>query len=112
MSEPPKPPMAGMARCRWCELGTQTPCHWEEDAAPCLAEQLRTARKTIEARSSPTKGVACAFCGRTEKQVRLMVAGPTQYICDECVELCMEVIHTERDTVEGEAEYLSWFERD
>lgn len=34
----------------------------------------------------------CSFCGRTQKQVHKMIAGPDVYICDQCVELCTEII--------------------
>ncbi len=34
----------------------------------------------------------CSFCGKTQEQVRRLVAGPGVYICDECVELCQEII--------------------
>jgi ATP-dependent Clp protease ATP-binding subunit ClpX len=34
----------------------------------------------------------CSFCGKTEKEVKKLVAGPGVYICDGCVELCREVI--------------------
>lgn len=36
--------------------------------------------------------LACSFCGRTEKQVAKLVAGPGVYICDSCVELANKVI--------------------
>jgi hypothetical protein len=35
----------------------------------------------------------CSFCGKTEAQVRTIVAGPGVYICDQCVYLCLEVIN-------------------
>ena len=34
----------------------------------------------------------CSFCGKTQKQVKILVAGPGVYICDECIELCNEII--------------------
>ena len=34
----------------------------------------------------------CSFCGKTQDQVRRLIAGPNVYICDECVELCDEII--------------------
>ena len=37
----------------------------------------------------------CSFCGKTQEQVRKLVAGPGVYICDECIELCNEVIEEE-----------------
>jgi ATP-dependent Clp protease ATP-binding subunit ClpX len=43
----------------------------------------------------------CSFCGKTQEQVRKLVAGPGVYICDECIELCNEIIEEE---LYGEAE--------
>ena len=37
----------------------------------------------------------CSFCGKLQEQVRKLVAGPGVYICDECIELCNEIIEEE-----------------
>ncbi len=37
----------------------------------------------------------CSFCGKTQKQVKKLIAGPGVYICDECIELCNEIIEDE-----------------
>ncbi len=37
----------------------------------------------------------CSFCGKTQDQVRRLIAGPGVYICDECIELCSEIINDE-----------------
>ena len=37
----------------------------------------------------------CSFCGKTQEQVRKLVAGPGVYICDECVKLCDEIVEEE-----------------
>ncbi|MCY4292414.1 MAG: ATP-dependent Clp protease ATP-binding subunit ClpX [Roseovarius sp.] len=37
----------------------------------------------------------CSFCGKSQREVRKLIAGPTVYICDECVELCMDIIREE-----------------
>jgi ATP-dependent Clp protease ATP-binding subunit ClpX len=37
----------------------------------------------------------CSFCGKSQYEVRKLIAGPTVFICDECVELCMDIIHEE-----------------
>ncbi len=36
--------------------------------------------------------VACSFCGKSQKEVKKLIAGPTVYICDECIELCNDII--------------------
>ena len=38
------------------------------------------------------KQLKCSFCGKTQEQVRRLIAGPGVYICDECIELCSEII--------------------
>ena len=48
-----------------------------------------------------TKGLRCSFCGKNQDQVRRLIAGPQVYICDECIELCSEIIEEE---FEGEEE--------
>lgn len=45
------------------------------------------------------KQLKCSFCGKTQDQVRRLVAGPGVYICDECIELCSEIIDEEFDEV-------------
>jgi len=40
----------------------------------------------------------CSFCGKSQHEVRKLIAGPTEFICDECVELCMEIIREENKT--------------
>ena len=37
----------------------------------------------------------CSFCGKSQEQVRKLIAGPGVYICDECIELCNEIIEEE-----------------
>jgi len=37
----------------------------------------------------------CSFCGKSQHEVRKLIAGPTVFICDECVELCKDIIHEE-----------------
>ena len=50
----------------------------------------------------------CSFCGKTQDQVKKLIAGPEVYICDECVELCNEILDEEffenkdKDGIEGE----------
>ncbi|WP_337447801.1 ATP-dependent Clp protease ATP-binding subunit ClpX [Corynebacterium pseudokroppenstedtii] len=39
----------------------------------------------------------CSFCGKSQKQVRKLIAGPGVYICDECIDLCNEIIEEEFD---------------
>jgi ATP-dependent Clp protease ATP-binding subunit ClpX len=40
----------------------------------------------------------CSFCGKSQHEVRKLIAGPTVFICDECIELCMDIIREENKT--------------
>jgi ATP-dependent Clp protease ATP-binding subunit ClpX len=42
----------------------------------------------------------CSFCGKSQKQVKKLIAGPGVYVCDECIELCNEIIAEEFSTTE------------
>ncbi|HBH12186.1 MAG: ATP-dependent Clp protease ATP-binding subunit ClpX [Clostridiales bacterium 38_11] len=48
------------------------------------------------------KQLRCSFCGKTQDQVKRLIAGPNVYICNECVELCKEIIDEEIDFLEDE----------
>jgi hypothetical protein len=43
----------------------------------------------------PNKTLYCSFCGKSQHEVRKLIAGPTVFICDECVELCNEIIEND-----------------
>ncbi len=51
-------------------------------------------------KSDDSKLLYCSFCGKSQAEVRKLIAGPSVFICDECVELCNDII---REEVEGEA---------
>ncbi|MDD5794382.1 ATP-dependent Clp protease ATP-binding subunit ClpX [Clostridium sp. HCP1S3_B4] len=54
------------------------------------------------------KQLKCSFCGKNQDQVKRLIAGPGVYICDECIELCSEIIADEtEETVEFESNILS-----
>ena len=46
-------------------------------------------------RGSATRTFKCSFCGKSQKQVKKLIAGPGVYICDECIDLCNEIIEEE-----------------
>src|SRR5579875_3375261 len=46
----------------------------------------------------PKNTLYCSFCGKSQHEVRKLIAGPTVFICDECVELCMDIIREEHKT--------------
>lgn len=42
-----------------------------------------------------SKLLYCSFCGKSQHEVRKLIAGPSVYICDECVDLCNDIIREE-----------------
>lgn len=46
------------------------------------------------------KQIKCGFCGKSQEQVRRLIAGPEVFICDECITLCMEIISEEFDKLD------------
>ncbi len=49
----------------------------------------------------------CSFCGKTQDQVRKLIAGPNVYICDECVDICAEIVEEEFETDEYEDDKIN-----
>jgi len=47
--------------------------------------------------------LSCSFCGKGQREVRKLIAGPTVYICDECIRLCNDIIAEENERQEREA---------
>ena len=43
----------------------------------------------------PRDSLQCSFCQKSQKEVKKLIAGPTVYICNECVDLCVEIIEDE-----------------
>jgi hypothetical protein len=58
-------------------------------------------RKPREAEMADSKSTLyCSFCGKSQHEVRKLIAGPTVFICDYCVKLCTDIIHEERIATE------------
>lgn len=51
--------------------------------------------------------LCCSFCGKSQKEVKKLIAGPGVYICDECIELCNDIIAEEREREESTKVQLS-----
>jgi ClpX C4-type zinc finger len=64
-----------------------------------IGEKIRAALG--ENKRESTDQVACSFCLKTQDQVRKLIAGPNVYICDECIDLCDDVIERECEAEEG-----------
>ena len=51
-------------------------------------------------KSGDTKNTLyCSFCGKSQHEVRKLIAGPTVFICDECVDLCSNIVHEEKKKI-------------
>jgi ATP-dependent Clp protease ATP-binding subunit ClpX len=46
----------------------------------------------------------CSFCGKSQHEVKKLIAGPSVHICDECVALCMDIVHEDVASTEGSSE--------
>ena len=53
-------------------------------------------------KKSDSEGLKCSFCNKSQRDVRKLIAGPTVYICDECVDICLDIIAEERENEEQE----------
>ena len=53
-------------------------------------------------KKSDSDGLKCSFCNKSQKDVRKLIAGPTVYICDECVDICLDIIAEERESEDQE----------
>ncbi len=45
--------------------------------------------------SSSEKTLYCSFCGKSQHEVKKLIAGPSVFICDECIDLCNDIIREE-----------------
>ncbi len=54
-------------------------------------------RKTSSVKDDSGKTLYCSFCGKSQHEVKKLIAGPSVYICDECVDLCEDIIVEEAD---------------
>ncbi len=52
-------------------------------------------------RSEPHQNLSCSFCGKGQREVKKLIAGPTVYICDECIRLCNDIIVEENERDEA-----------
>src|SRR3546814_5154120 len=60
---------------------------------PCAGHREGKMTKLTGSDSKST--LYCSFCGKSQHEVRKLIAGPTVFICDECVELCNDIIREE-----------------
>jgi len=63
-----------------------------------MEEELNVGKVEIPEPKAETKGIAsCDFCGKTQREVRAVIAGPSSNICDECIELCVQLVREKND---------------
>ena len=48
--------------------------------------------KAVEEPAKPAAVLRCSFCNKSQRDVKKLIAGPTVYICDECVDICLDII--------------------
>ena len=53
---------------------------------------------------SGDKVLYCSFCGKSQHEVKKLIAGPSVFVCDECVELCNDIIREETQETHEELE--------
>ena len=51
--------------------------------------------------STSEKTLYCSFCGKSQHEVKKLIAGPSVFICDECIDLCNEIIRDELPSTEA-----------
>jgi len=64
-------------------------------AAQAHAADARALLRAGEPASAPQDTLYCSFCGKSQHDVVKLIAGPSVYICDECAELCMDIVRDE-----------------
>jgi len=61
-----------------------------------IPTSVRARERNVERRRDESNGnLCCSFCGKSQKEVKKLIAGPTVYICDECIALCNDIIAEE-----------------
>jgi hypothetical protein len=62
------------------------------EAAKPTASDERELSVAAQNNSPPPQILYCSFCGKSQHEVRKLIKGPTSFICDECVDLCTEIV--------------------
>jgi ATP-dependent Clp protease ATP-binding subunit ClpX len=78
------PPVTGSGACLSCRPPPKAPIDSSRQ------EGIQLARPT-----DSNEQLLCSFCGKSQRQVKKLIAGPGVYICDECIDLCNEIIDEE-----------------
>ena len=51
--------------------------------------------------------LCCSFCGKSQSEVKKLIAGRGVYICDECIQVCISIVADEMNEIEKENAYIS-----
>jgi hypothetical protein len=68
-------------------------------------------KDTSNRQGPPVPVLSCSFCNKSQRQVKTLIAGPNVQICDECVDICLDILSEEKkdavgsSAVEGHVEY-------
>src|SRR5512134_2890303 len=65
-----------------------------------IRERVLVDRPAMSRKKPEGEGLKCSFCNKSQRDVRKLIAGPTVYICDECVDICLDIIAEEKETEE------------
>lgn len=72
----------GSKRCRACYRASRRK----------PAREIRVERRPGSPPLPPPCPLSCSFCGKAQREVEALIAGPTVYICNECVDLCVSIV--------------------
>src|SRR5690349_24799827 len=86
--------MARLARARWCPHSPPTGTVKRNRGSPSAGRQSKETHRVARIGDGGDL-LKCSFCGKSQKQVKKLIAGPGVYICDECIDLCNEIIEEE-----------------
>src|SRR5437867_778787 len=67
---------------------------------PRQHSRVLTGRSAMAGKRGDGESLRCSFCNKNQRDVKKLIAGPTVYICDECVDICLDIIAEEKDTTE------------
>src|SRR4051794_12919841 len=87
-----KPAACGVTRSRKAEVGRRLSFLSEEGAGRAKRDRGRI---PLTRPTESNEQLLCSFCGKSQRQVKKLIAGPGVYICDECIDLCNEIIDEE-----------------
>src|SRR6201999_1496752 len=76
-----------------------TPCNRQQVPSklqgPAAPTDIPSGEINLARPTDSNEQLLCSFCGKSQRQVKKLIAGPGVYICDECIDLCNEIIDEE-----------------